>query len=632
MARSRRRPSVPVALTVLAAVVAVVGATVLVLRRDRQEARPPRAIAVAPWRQDSRPVDPAAIVLTVAPDGGGSVCSADRPCSLVGARDRIRAVRADTASPFAGEVRVRVRGGTYAMAAPLELGPQDSGVAGHRVIYEAESAASPPVLSGGTVVSGWTETVPGSGLFRAPVPPELDTRQLFVNDRRATRARGAQDPAGWSRTTSGFQAPDGSMAAWSNKSAIEVVSFKEWKSLRCPIAEVVGRDVTMAQPCWKNANAKDPNTMTAVTWIENAFELLDEPGEWYLDKTSHELFYEPRPGEDLSSARVVAATTETLVSIAGAVDQPVHDVELRGLTFRDAGWIAPNSPEGYPVVQAGWHTYGDAVPTDERKLHRVPGAVSALYAHDLRIEDSTFVHLGGSALDLRVGSQGIGVVGNRFSDVSGHGVQVGETDYFVDRPSLEADRLDRFDISNNVIEDVAAEYLDTVGVLVTYASNVSILHNEIAHLPYTGISVGWGWGTDSYARHNVIAFNRVRDVMRTLNDGGAIYTLSSQPDSLIYANHIDGVVHMNGALYLDEGTRDYTVARNVVERSPRWLHLWTDTIRDDVVVDNYSDTDDSKNEGVNITLDNNAVGSTAWPASAREVIEQAGLEPAFRGR
>lgn len=618
-----------VVLGVVVVLAVVAAATVLLSRRTEQTARPPRAIEVAPWRQERRAVDPAALVMHVAPDGGGADCSAALPCSLVGARDHLRSLRA-APSFGARDVVVRLRGGTYPMAAPLELSPQDSGAGGGRVIYEAERSEEPPVLSGGTAVTGWSETEPGSGTYRAAVPAELDTRQVFVDDRRAVRARGPQNPTGWGRTATGFVTPDASMAGWRNPSAIEVVSFKEWKSLRCPVAQVVGRDVTMAQPCWKNANAKDPDTMTAVTWIENAYELLDEPGEWYLDRSRHELFYRPRPGEDLATARVVAATTETVVSIAGTVDEPVHDVELRGLTVRDVGWVGPSSPDGYPVVQAGWHTYGDAVPVDERKLHRVPGAVSVLYAHDIRVEDSTFTHLGGAALDLRVGAQGIGVIGNRFRDVSGHGIQVGETDYFVDRPSLAADRLDRFDISNNVIEDVAVEYLDNVGVLVTYASNVSILHNEIAHLPYTGISVGWGWGTDSYARHNVIAFNRVRDVMRTLNDGGAIYTLSSQPDSLIYANHVDGVVHMNGAIYLDEGTRDYTVARNVVERSPRWLHLWTDTIRDDVVVDNFSDTDGMKNEGVNITLDNNAVDLDEWPPAAREVIDGAGLEPAYR--
>ena len=54
------------------------------------------------------------------------------------------------------------------------------------------------------------------------------------------------------------------MAAWVDPATLEIVSFRVWKSLRCPTGQVVEREVTIAQPCWKNANAKDPNTMTAV--------------------------------------------------------------------------------------------------------------------------------------------------------------------------------------------------------------------------------------------------------------------------------------------------------------------------------------------------------------------------------
>ncbi len=494
----------------------------------------------------------------------------------------------------------------------------------------ADPAGPPPVLSGGVEIRGWTQPDPTSGIWAADVDPSLDTRQLFVDGVRATRARGAVRPEGWARTVDGFTAPDSAMAGWRNPSAIEIVSFAEWKSLRCPVASISGRAVTMAQPCWKNANAHDRFTMNEVTWVENAVELLDEPGEWYLDRPARRLYYRPRPGEDLGRGRtsVVAPVTESLVTIHGRPEAPVHDIELQGITFADATWLAPSTPAGYAVLQAGWHLAGDADPPNERDLARTPGAVNIAHATDLRFERDRFTRLGAGGIDLAAGSQRIGIVGSRFDDIASHAIQVGETAIYSE-VAEPPERLDHIDIADNVIARAGVEYRDAVGIMVTFAADVSIRHNDLAHLPYSGISLGWGWGTDSYAAHNVVQANRITDVMRVLQDGCALYTLSAQPGSFIEANLIDGQLNRNGALYLDEGTRDVTVAHNVVAHVPRWLHLWTASIRDNVVIENFTDTTESVDDGTNNVVADNLVGLDEWPAAAQPFIDQAGLEPAF---
>jgi hypothetical protein len=128
----------------------------------------------------------------------------------------------------------------------------------------------------------------------------------------------------------------------------------------------------------------------------------------------------------------------------------------------------------------------------------------------------------------------------------------------------------------------------------------------------------------------VVRANEVADVMRVLRDGGAIYTLSAQPDSVIDRNHIHDQVNPFGAIYLDEGSRFFTVADNVIARVPRWLHIWTKTIRDNVVVGNVADTDELMDEGEANVITRNEVGVERWPPRAEEVMAAAGLEPAFR--
>jgi hypothetical protein len=576
----------------------------------------------AAWEQSwERPADNA-VRLRASPDGSGDACTDERPCGLATVRDRVRRL----VPAMTTDVVVELADGTFHLTEPLALGPQDSGTNGHRVLWVAAPGAT-PVFSGGTRVTGWTPVAGREGVFEATVPADIDTRQLFVDGVRGQRARGALRPDGWARSETGFVAPDESMASWSEPTAAEIVSFREWKALRCPIASVDGRAVAMAQPCWKNANAHDRYTMVDVTWVENAPELLDEPGEWYLDRSADRLTYHARTGEDLATAEVVVGTTQTLVSLHGTIDRPVHDIGFEGVTFSYDTWLGPSTTIGYPVLQAGWFSKGDLDPPDERDLGRTPGAVSLANAHDVRFEANTFTHLGAAGLDAASGSRAIGIVGNRFADVASHGIQVGEVAIGIHAPEDERAQLRQFDIRDNVVEHVGTDYPDAVGIIVTYAAQASIVHNDVGHLPYTGISLGWGWGTDSYAVDNVVRGNHVFDVMRTLRDGGAIYTLSSQPGSVIEGNHIADVMGPFGAIYLDEGTADVVVADNVVERAPRWLHIWTTSITRNTVVNNFADTDEMKDGGLRNLIANNVDDRDRWPPEAQAIIDAAGVDP-----
>jgi hypothetical protein len=134
---------------------------------------------------------------------------------------------------------------------------------------------------------------------------------------------------------------------------------------------------------------------------------------------------------------------------------------------------------------------------------------------------------------------------------------------------------------------IGVEYQDSVAVFGGYVNGTVIAHNEIHDLPYTGISVGWGWGeedsgggnypvipyrytTPTPAGDNRIEFNHIHDVMLLRNDGGGIYMLSNQPGTIIRGNHI----HDNskgggpGGIYLDEGSGFIEITGNCVYNVP----------------------------------------------------------------
>lgn len=576
------------------------------------------------------------------PAGSGTTCSLAQPCSLTGARDKVRTVNAS----MSGDIVVYLRGGTYQLASTFTLtesaSVHDSGTNGWNVIYKAYPGEA-PVLSGGQTVTGWALYDGSKNIYRANVGTSLQTRQLYVNGRRATRAKGAPNPAGFTKTSGGYTLPStgpyAAMASWGNRGDIEVVSNNEWKSYRCGVATIVGTALTMDSPCWPNSQLHLP--MGLPTWIENAYELLDAPGEWYLDRSQGYLYYKPLPQDDLSRDAVVAARLETLVAGAGTLATPLHNVHFSGLTFAYGTWLRPNSSEGYATVQAGFTLTGSNTTWDTTgsSWTKSPSDVTFSAAKSIRFERNRFTHLGGFGLNFEYGSQDNTVVGNVFDDISGSAVQLGDIDDH--HPGNAAAIVKNNSVTDNYITDVAAEYLDGVGIWGGYTDGSTVARNEIFDLPYSGISVGWGWGsvdpggsagytTPTTARNNTIRDNRVHRVMDSLADGGAVYTLGAQPGSKVLNNYVSGVLNSSGGLFPDEGTEDYELAGNVIEIVPKWLHIWTSSIQNLSIHDNFSDTASATNNGTNTAVSAHTVVTNGdWPAGAQSVMSGAGIQAAY---
>jgi len=524
------------------------------------------------------------------------------------ARDAIRAARS-----VAGPATVVLKAGTYRLAQPLHLGPEDSGAAGSPVVYRAERPGT-AILSGGRPITGWVKQP--DGVYHA-VAPKANFRQLYVNGVRATRARGGPlpdaEPWGELRATikplrdgamyapltdvaeAGFRTSNGAMAKWRNPSDIELGFFNYWSHMICRVESIRpdgdGAILSMAQPGFLFACRKGGVQAGIPDYVENALELLDEPGEWYLDRSEGVVYYKPRPGEDLSTAEVVAPVLTELARVEGTPDAPAHDIRFEGITFSHATWLRP-SEYGHPDVQANFVFTADmpvftrpefekGYVTIHSELAKSPANVVVHAGHRVEFSGCTFRHLGGAGLDLEYGAQRNAVTGCLFEDISATGIQVGDVqrdDHHPSRPELTV-RGNR--VTNNHIHRIGVEFEDSIGIFCGYTDSTLIAHNEIHDLPYSGVSVGWGWGeedagggayvmpfnyeTPTAARLNRIEFNHIHHCMQRRSDGGGIYTLSRQPGTVIRGNHIhDNGPGVPGGIYLDEGSSMIEVSNNLV--------------------------------------------------------------------
>jgi len=503
------------------------------------------------------------------------------------------AVRRKKEGGMPADLIVFLREGSYELAEPLTFGAEDGGTEQHHVVFAAYPGEK-PVLSGGRKITGWKTEAEG----RWTATTALDHfRQLYLNGTRAPRARGGKLPGarlfgdtGKMDGVAGFTTTDTAMAGWRNPGDIELGFFNSWSHMIGKV-ERIEKDggstrLVMQQPCFFFLLKKEGVQAGLPDYVENALELLKKPGQWYLDRLAHTVYYLPRDGEDMQAADIVAPVLEMLLRVTGTLDRPVRSLCFRGLTFAHANWLRP-SLIGHPDVQANFITQkGDLFQRDEwtvmvqNEFIKSPGCVVLDAAKSVRFERCTFTKLGGAGVDIQRGSQDNLIVGCHFYDISGSAIQVGDVLRDDHHPADQRLVVKNNRVENNYIHRIGVEYQDSIGVFAGYTEGTVIAHNEVAELPYSGISVGWGWGepdegggaykqpflfkTLTTACSNLVEFNHIHHVMQSRHDGGGIYTLSRQPGTVIRKNLIHDNPGAPGGIYLDEGSAEIEVTGNAV--------------------------------------------------------------------
>jgi len=557
----------------------------------------------------------------VAPHGDdNNQGSKEKPfASLARARD---AVRRRIAAGLQGDVTVWLRGGTYHVAEPIVFGPEDGGTDKFRITYTA-CAGEKPVISGGRPITGWK---PGNhGAWTTQIP-EVKAgrwyfRQLFVDGRRAVRARtpnrGAQDYcwrlAGAEITrdlkTHTLTLGPGKIRQWKNLGDVEVVVLKNWATLHKRIESVdpAAGLVVLKGPHVKYFGGNRPRKGCGC-FFENAREMLNEPGEWYLDRHTGVLTCRPLDNQDMTRAEVIAPWATHVLEIAGRPDRPVRNLHFRGLAVVHNH--VPLPAEGHHGRQAAFRYGADGITAGLPCIIRWAGA------EQCSLVGCRIAHAGGSGVDLRQGCRHNRLEGNAVFDVAGNGINVGGPN---DEKLVPKDNR----VANNYVHHCGVVYFGACGIWAGFAQKTVIEHNLVCEHPYTGISIGWRWDpSPTAAREYVVRYNHVHDVMKRVCDGGAIYSLGYQPGTVLYANHLHDVHRSqyaiaapNNGIFLDEGSKGYLIEDNVIYRTsgrpvrhnrnrPEW-HTWK----------------------------NNLLISGDLPAESAEAlkrVQRAGLEPPWR--
>ncbi len=524
----------------------------------------------------------------------------------------VRELRRTKTDSLKQDVHIILRDGIYSISETIVFRPED-GMRNQSTTFIEAAPNEKPILSGGVKISNWKKVgnnVIGlnknsaSKIWVADVPQingnELNFRQLWVNDEKATRAKDTKGELmnriiSWNKKEETCMIPTSKFNI-QNIDGLEMFIHQWWAiaNLRIKKMQVMGDSTKLFfhQPESK-IQSEHPwpapwiskETGNSAFYLNNAIEFLDEPGEWYLDKKNHKLYYYPRTNENMQTANVVAPYLETLISIEGTNEMSVENnyvrnLSFKGISFQYTNWLRPTT-HGHIPHQVGMYmteayklkpkgTKSNPTLDNQAWIGKPTAALEVKYGARIFLENCKFEHLSSTAINLNEGTSTCSIKGSLFKDIGGNGIVAGNfgeegreihIPYDVDP---EHNQICRYVwITNNLFTNIGNEDWSCVAIASGFAQNITIQNNEIENVPYSGISLGWGWTyEENVMRNNLVNANKIHHFGMHNYDCAGVYTQSTQGDSEISENYIDSTYKAPYAhlpshwfyLYADEGS------------------------------------------------------------------------------
>ncbi|WP_327690774.1 RICIN domain-containing protein [Streptomyces sp. NBC_00461] len=625
----------------------------------------------------------------VAPDGSdtnaGTITAPFK--TLQHARDVVRTVN----SNMTGDINVFLRGGNYPVSSTINFTPADSGTNGHQVVYAAYQNEK-PVLNGGVPVTGWTQD--SGNIWKATLSRDNKLRTLYVNGKRAQMASKTITSAGCygTYTVTAGQAPwawesgsqcDGSKyslsdlpAIASNQDDVEIKSATTWTTAIVGVRQITtssdganrvalfqqpGAAIAQGPP---NGNFNPSGTHTFM----NAFEFLDQPGEFYFNKTTHTVYYYKSPSDDMTSAQVFAPNNvSTLIKIAGtSTTDHARNITFSGLTVEHSDWNLVNVAGS--VFRQGQQGNASSTVYAKKNFHAYtyrnvdlpPGIIQIENADGIVLRRNTVQHTGADGISMVNDVTDSQLTGNVTNDIAGSAITVGHPQhvYIGDYTSTNHEKYPvnveglckNISITDNYLYDSAVLFQGSSPVSAYFTESLSVQHNRIEKSPWAGITLGWGWWNfdgssnsirpgvpTTTAKNNTISYNQIVDTMQVLGDSAPIYDLGSQPGTEISNNYIQGVPagHKYG-LHPDEGSAYLNFHDNVLDLDPNVafaINSGTWGKQHDLSITNtYGTVNKINDKNVpNSTIEDvRAYADGVWPSQAYSIAVNSGLEDAYK--
>ena len=434
------------------------------------------------------------------------------------------------AEPYYGkkEIHFVFLDGVHYLDSTLVITPNQSGTSSYPVIYEALHEGK-AVISGGKKLSQkwekWQGQVYVSSLTDSTVSV-ID--QLYVNGARKPMARypnrnGKNVFDAWDLSHNAVPDAEADLfnpkrvATWKYPKGayIHAMHSSLWGDMHWL---VTGKQETelMYEGGWQNNR---PSAMHPVyRMIENVFEELDEPGEWFFNPSAKKIYYYSEANEDVNELNVECVRLTELVRFDGGRSAVVSNISFRGLVFRHTARTFMENKE--PLLRSDW--------TICRK-----GAVTYYGAEDCEILNCEFDQVGGNAICVNgynrnlqfrgcyiheSGANGIAFVGDP-SSVRSPLFRYGDQNYDeVDRtPGPKNDLFPaKCKVEECLLTRTGRVEKQTAPIQISMSYCITVSHCSIYEVPRAGINISEG----TFGGH-IIEYCDIFDTVLETGDHGS---------------------------------------------------------------------------------------------------------------
>lgn len=403
------------------------------------------------------------------------------------------------ARTFAGKETVTIyfADGVYYLPETIVFNPKDSGSEKYPIVYRAQNEGG-AVLSGGLKLDlSWK--LYQNGIYQAKTPKGIVIDQVFVDGLNQRMARYPNYDA--SKKTAAYQgyAADAfskeRAATWKNPKGgyIHAMHSKRWGGYHYIITGKKGNGEVAYEGGWQNN--RQLGMHPEYRMVENIFEELDAPGEWFHDEKIQVLYYKPEATTDLDKAKVEVVQLKQLVDFQGSIKSPVKHIRLQGFVVKHAARTFMETKE--PMVRSDWTIFRG-------------GAFMLTGTENIQILDCEFDQVGGNAIFVNNYNRYTLIKGNYIHHTGASGV------CFVGDPKALRDPLFEYGEKNDMntvdktpgpktenypalgtIEDCLIHDIGTVerqpaGVQIEMAMEITVRDCSIYDCARSGINVGDG--------------------------------------------------------------------------------------------------------------------------------------------
>lgn len=457
-----------------------------------------------------------------------------------------------------GNININIMKGTYYLDETIQINSAIFSPTSLKInAYQNEEVF---VSAGKSINCNWQPYK--NGIYKTQVPFNLTFERLYINNKLQVLARypNYDTAANVFNGTSADAIDKQRVKKWKKPVGgyIHALHEYEWGGFHYRIMGVDANGKLNLEGGWQNNR---PSKMhETYRFVENIFEELDAPGEWWLDKKISTLYYYPPKEISLNDAKVEVSNFKNSIELHGTEKKPIKNITLEGIHFVHNERSFWDTKE--PILRTDWTIYRG-------------GAVLFDGTEDCKIINCSFTDIGGNAIMISNYNKGSVITECYIADIGASAVCfIGSTDA-VRSPSFGYEnhvpyhKIDQTPgprtsnypmqctVKNNLFHDVGKIEKQATGVEIDIASDITVSQNTIYNTPRAGINVGDG----CFGGHT-IEYNDVFKTVLETGDHGAFNSWGRDRFWAPNRTYMDSLTAAHPELILLDAQKEITIRNN----------------------------------------------------------------------